>query len=151
MVRKLSLVLIVVLLTACGGKTPPPPRPTHIILEIEASGDINPNSEGRACPVSLRFYELRSISDFKSADFMALYEKDKSVLGGDLVRKQEIILQPNERKTLHLEVSDDTRAIGGFAAFRKYERGGWKGFAGVLAHETTVVHVRVGGTNLQMR
>jgi type VI secretion system protein VasD len=149
--RRLCLIMIVVLLTACGGKNPPPPKPTHIILEIEAAGDLNPNLEGRPSPLAIRFYELKSLSGFKKADFMALYEKDQGVLGGDLVQKQEVILQPNEKKTLHFEPSDDTRVIGAFAVFRKYEQARWKASVNVRPHETTVVHVSVGNTSLDMQ
>jgi len=150
--KKLCFVLIVALLAACGGKTPPPPpKPTHVILEIEASGELNPNPEGRASPLALRFYELKSLSDFNRADFIALYEKDKSVLGGDLVKKYEVIIQPNEKKTLHLETADDTKAIGAFAVFRKYEQARWKASVDVQPHETTVVHVSAGGTSLDMQ
>jgi type VI secretion system protein VasD len=149
--RKLCCILIVVLLAACGKKASPPPKPTHIIVEIEASGDLNPNSEGRASPLAVRFYELKSFSNFKKADFMALYEKDQSVLSGDLVQKHEVILQPNEKKTLHFEPSDDTRVIGAFAAFRKYEQARWKAWTNVRPHETSVVHVSAGGTSLDMQ
>jgi type VI secretion system protein VasD len=150
--RKLCFIIIVALLAACGGKAPPPPpKPTHIILEIEASGDLNPNAEGRASPLALKFYELKSFSNFKKADFMALYEKDQGVLGGDLVRKHEVILQPNEKKTLHIEPSGDTLIIGAFAAFRKYEQARWKASINVRPHETTVVRVIAAGTSLDMQ
>ena len=134
-----------------GKNPPPPPKPTHIIFEIEASGDLNPNPEGRPSPLALRIYELKSLSKFTKADFLALYEKDQSVLGGDLVRKEELILQPNEKKTLHIEPSDDTRVIGAFAAFRKYEQARWKASTNVRPHETTVVHISARGTSLEMQ
>ena len=150
--RTLCCILIVVLLAACGKKAPPPPpKPTHIIMEIEASGDLNPNADGRPSPLAVRFYELKSFSNFKKADFMALYEKDQSVLGGDLVQKHEVVLQPNEKKTLHFEPSDVTRVIGAFAAFRKYEQARWKAWTSVRPHETTVVHLSVGSSSLDMQ
>jgi type VI secretion system protein VasD len=149
--RKLCCIIIVALLAACGKKAAPPPKPTHIIVEIEASGDLNPNADGRPSPLAVRFYELKSFSNFKKADFMALYEKDQSVLGGELVQKHEVVLQPNEKKTLHFEPSDDTRVVGAFAAFRKYEQARWKAWTNVRPHETSVVHVSAGGTNLDMQ
>jgi type VI secretion system protein VasD len=149
--RKLCFLLIVALVVSCGGKAPPPPKPTHIIVEMEASGDLNPNAEGRASPLTMRIYELKSISSFKRADFISLYEKDQGVLGGDLVQKHEVILQPGEKKTLHFEPSDDTKVIGAFAAFRKYEQARWKAMVNVRPHETTVVRVSAGGTSLDMQ
>jgi type VI secretion system protein VasD len=145
------LALVQAMLVACGGQTPPPPpKPTNVILEIEASPDVNPNPGGRPSPLALRIYELKSLSGFNSADFVSLYRKDEGVLGAELVRKHELIVQPNERKTLRIEVSSDTRAIGAFAVFRNYEQAQWRGTAGIRPHETTVVQVKAGANNLTL-
>jgi type VI secretion system protein VasD len=151
--RKLFLMVIVALMTSCGGKTPPPtqPKPTHVIMDIEASGNLNPNADGQPSPLLVKFYELKSLSAFTKADFMALYDKDQAVLGSELVQKNEVILQPNEKKTLHFKPSDDTQAIGAFAVFRKYEQARWRASVNVPPHETTVVHVSVGSTSLDMQ
>lgn len=150
MFRMLCLLWAASLLGACGGKTPPPPKPTHVILDIEASDNVNPNAEGKASPLVLRVYELKSSSDFKKADFITLYSNDKGVLGSELVQKQEIIVQPGEKKTVHFVASDDTRVIGVFAAFRSYEQSKWKGFVNVRPHETMEVHVTAGDVNLSV-
>lgn len=145
-----------VLLTACGQRSPKVelnllPKPTHVILEVKALGDINPNREGRPSPLVLRLYELRSVADFGNADFVLLYDNDKSVLGPDLVRKEEIILQPNEKKTIHFEALPDTRAIGLFAVFRRYERARWRVAVPVRPGETTVVPVVIRRNDLQVQ
>ena len=80
MKKALILICIIMLVSACNPfkkkKPPPPPEPTRVVLEFEAAGDINPNSEGRASPVVLRIYRLESYSVFEDADFFSLYEKD---------------------------------------------------------------------------
>jgi type VI secretion system protein VasD len=151
--RKLCLIVIVALMTSCGGKNPPPPapKPTHLIMDIEASGNLNPNVDGQPSPLLVKFYELKSLSAFTKADFMALYDKDQGTLGSELVQKHEVILQPNEKKTLHFEPTDDTRAIGAFAVFRKYEQARWRASVNFPPHETTVVHVSVGANSLDMQ
>jgi type VI secretion system protein VasD len=150
--RKLFLVVIVALMISCGGKNPPPaPKPTHVIMEIEASGNLNPNADGQPSPLLVKFYEMKSVSAFTKSDFMALYDKDQGTLGSELVQKKEVILQPNEKKTLHFEPSDDTRAIGAFAVFRNYEQARWKASVNVPPHQTTVVRVSVGTNSLDMQ
>ncbi len=144
------LALVLAILVSCGGQTPPPPKPAIVIMDIEASAEVNPNPEGRPSPLALRVYELKSLSGFNSADFISLYRKDEGVLGAELVRKHEFTLQPNERKTLRIEASNDTRAIGVFAVFRNYEKAQWRGTAGVQPHETTVVQVKAGGDSLTL-
>ncbi len=151
--KMLCFIGMVLLLAACGGKAPKivePPRPNHVVLEIEASGNINPNPEGRPSPLTLRIYELKSLANFHNADFISLYRADESVLGATLVRKQEVVVQPNEKKTIEMDVSDDTQAIGVFAAFRSYEQARWKTSAAVLSHGATVVPLVIEGTRIDI-
>ena len=66
MKKAFILVCVIMMVSACNPfkkkKPPPPPEPTRVVLEFEAAGDINPNSEGRASPVVLRIYRLESYS-----------------------------------------------------------------------------------------
>ena len=112
MKKALLLVCVLLLVSACGlfkkDKPPPPPEPTCVALQFEAAGNINPNSEGRSFPLFLRIYQLKSYSKFEDADFFSLYEKDDEVLGKELVNKEEILLKPNERRTVFYDkVSDE--------------------------------------------
>ncbi len=115
-------------------------EPTRVVLEFEAAGDINPNGEGRASPLGVRIYQLKSYSVFEKADFFSLYDNDEQVLGGELVKKQEILLKPNEKRTVFFETEDDTQTIGllgRFHGLRKQPQ--WKAAAGVQANKTTVI------------
>ncbi|UCF94634.1 MAG: type VI secretion system lipoprotein TssJ [Desulfobacterales bacterium] len=150
------LVCVMMMLAACGffkkEKPPPPPEPTRVVLEFEAAGDINPNSEGRASPLVVRIYQLKSYSDFRDADFFALYEKDDQVLGKELVSKEEIILKPNEKRTVFFdETPDQTRTIGVLGIFRDYQQAQWKVATGVQPNKTSVIHIYVSGTGLTIR
>ncbi|MEN6437766.1 MAG: type VI secretion system lipoprotein TssJ [Syntrophobacter sp.] len=155
--KKRFLILIAFLMAACASAPPPPPppppppAPTQVILEIETFGNLNPNPAGQPSPLVLRVYALKSPSLFNSADFISLYEKDKTLLGADLIQKHEFILQPNEKKTQRLVLPDDTRAIGAFAAFRQYQQAQWRALANVRPHESIVIHVRADGNNIEIR
>ena len=155
MKKGLVLIGVMLMVTACGlfgkDKPPPPPEPTRVVLEFEAAGDINPNAEGRASPLVLRIYRLKSYSDFGDADFFSLYEKDDEVLGGELINKEEILLNPNEKRTVFFEASDDIRTVGIFGVFRAYEQGQWKAAAGVQQNKTNIINVFVSGTKLTIK
>jgi type VI secretion system protein VasD len=156
MIKKgLILICVIMLVAACNPfkkkKPPPPPEPTRVVLEFEATGDINPNSEGRASPLVLRIYRLKSYSVFEDADFFSLYEKDEEVLGGELINKEEILLNPNEKRTVFFEASDDVRTVGIFGVFRDYEQGQWKAALGVKENKTNIINVLVSGTNLTIK
>lgn len=149
------LLVVLTMLSGCGffkkKPPPPPPEPTRVVLEFETTGDINPNLEGRASPLVLRIYQLKSYSAFSKADFFSLYEKDDQLLGGDLIKKEEIILKPAEKRTIHHKIPDDTRAIGLLGAFRNYEEAEWRAIAGVHPNITNVINIHVSGIKLTVR
>jgi type VI secretion system protein VasD len=158
--RGIILLFLVLMLSGCGlfGKKeepppppPPPPEPTRVIIEFEATGDINPNSEGRPSPLYLRIYQLKGYAVFESADFFSLYDRGDEILGRDLVAKEEILLKPNEKRTVFYEVADDTGAIGLLGLFMDYENVRWKAVAGVQANKTTVIRTLVSQAGLTIR
>lgn len=157
--RGFILLCTILMLSGCGlfGKKekppppPPPPEPTRVIIEFEATGDINPNSEGRASPLYLRIYQLKAYTVFEKADFFSLYDKDDQMLARDLVAKEEILLKPNEKRTVFYEVADDTGAIGLLGLFMDYENTRWKAVAGVQPNKTTVIHIYVSKAGLAVR
>ena len=70
----------------------------------------------------IRIYELKNSAVFESADFVSLYEKDTTVLGADIVSRDEFVLKPGEIKTINKALAADTKFIAVFAAFRDLER-----------------------------
>jgi len=87
-----------------------PPVRTKTFLQGET--DLNPDSTGRASPVVLRVFLLKSDAEFSAADFFALYERDKESLGSSLLSREEYVLKPGERRELWLPVPRDTAYIG---------------------------------------
>lgn len=151
----LPLTIVLMVIWGCGlfkkDKPKPLPEPTRVVLEFETAGDINPNIAGRASPLVVRIYRLKSYSAFKDADFISLFEKDSDVLGKDLVDKEEIHLKPNEKRTVYFEAPDAIRTVGILAAFRYYDRGQWKAAAGIQQNKTNVFNVRIKGTSVQLK
>ncbi len=146
--RLCTLILMLTVLVFSCASQPPPPKPTHLILEFETGKGINPDPDGRPSPLAFRIYELKSLSHFNGADFISLYGKDTNQLGTDLVRKHELILQPNDKKTLNIEASSETKALGVFAVFRNYEQAQWKASAGIRPHETTEIQIKANGNRV---
>ena len=157
MKKGILLLCVTMLLVGCGlfkkKKAPPPPapEPTRVVLEFEAAGDINPNIKGRPSPLHIRIYQLKSYAAFGKADFFSIYENDDGVLGRELVDKQEILLQPNEKRTVFFETDDDTQAIGLLGIFRDYEHAQWKAAAGIQPHKTAVIRVSVSSAGITVR
>ena len=122
--NKLSaLLLACVVLTACASK-PPKLVPTH--AELIVSGDVNPDSAGRASPIVVRLFQLRNDGEFAAADFFALYEKEKETLGASLISREEYVLAPGESRKLDLPLASDARYIAAIAAYRDIRSAHWR-------------------------
>src|SRR6185312_12013860 len=117
------LVAVLAALTACSSK-PPKPSPTH--AQFVVSGDVNPDASGRASPVVVRLFQLRNDGEFASADFFALYDKEKETLGASLISREEYVLAPGETRTLEMPISPDARFVGALAAYRDIRAAHWR-------------------------
>lgn len=120
-----SLAAGSLLATGCA-KPPPPPVTTPVTLQLVGAADMNPDVRGRASPLALRVYALRTSSGFDNADFFALFEKDIATLGGDLIKKEEILLKPGETNTLSFVLQAEATALGILAAYRDLSRAQWR-------------------------
>jgi type VI secretion system protein VasD len=111
-----------VLLAGCA----PKPVVTTVSINLAAAADANPDARGRASPLTVRVYVLKSPGPFESADFFSLFEKDQATLGAELVQREEVLLRPGESKKLDLTLPADAKAIGVMAAFRDLDRARWR-------------------------
>ena len=127
----------------CASPPPPPPPPTILQVEINALPNVNPDARGRPSPVVLRFYELKTLAAFTSADFFALVDKDKETLGAELVARDEFQLMPGDQRRFERKVQADTRYVGVTAAFRDLERAQWRATMAVAPQRTSSVEVRL--------
>jgi len=125
----LCFILAGVMLTACGSLSPSPPgqrEPTELELLIEASERLNPDPQGRAAPILLRIYELRSADAFQEADFFALYQRDRATLGSEALVVDQFILRPGQAQMLHRQAHPETRYIGVVAGYRELPISTWR-------------------------
>ena len=93
-------------------------EPVKLNLRIEASPQTNPDEAGRPSPVKVRVYELKDSNTFTEVDFFGLNANDKSVLGADLLARDEFILKPGEVRKIERKTHPATTAIGVIAGYR---------------------------------
>jgi type VI secretion system protein VasD len=115
--------LCAVALAACGAK---PVKPTEAHAQLVVSSDANPDNSGRASPIVVRLFQLRNDGEFATADFFALYDKEKETLGASFISREEYVLNPGETRALELAVSPDARFIGALAAYRDIRSAQWR-------------------------
>jgi len=99
---------------------------TRVSLRLVAGADVNPDDAGRASPLLVRLYALKSPSVFTSADFFSLFDKDSATLGADLVQREEVSLRPGQTQTLDLQLKSDAKALGVMAAYRDLKYAHWR-------------------------
>lgn len=103
-----------------------PREQTQLDITIKADAGLNPDDKGRAAPILVRIYELKSEGTFESADYFSLNASDKAVIGGDLLVRDEFILRPGDVKVLRRKSHPDLGAIGVIAGYRELAQADWR-------------------------
>lgn len=134
------------LLVACASA----PKPTVVQVSVEALANVNPDARGRPSPVVVKFYELKSLAVFDSADFFSLFERDREILGADLVAREEFQLVPGGRRTFERTLQPDTRYLGVVAAFRDLERSVWRAAVPVVPNQTVPLAIKLDAQKVVM-
>lgn len=119
------LLGLVLLLAGCSALSPYSTQ-TRLELELTASGQLNPDINGRPSPIVLRLLELKNPVLFETADFFGLYSQAKELLAPDLVASEELELRPGERLQLKLHVKEGSRYVGVLAAYRDLPETKWR-------------------------
>jgi len=108
---------------------------TDLAVTFEVDSDINPDEDKRPSPLFVRMYQLKSPKMFNKADFINLYERDKEVLGADLVTKHKLKrFKPGESREEHFVLDENTQYIGLYAEFLSYQSSTYKLIIPVTAH-----------------
>ncbi|WP_159273685.1 type VI secretion system lipoprotein TssJ [Variovorax boronicumulans] len=134
------------LMAGCASK----PVVTPVSMTLTAGADANPDARGRASPLTVRVYALKTPGPFEGADFFSLFEKDQATLGAELVQREEMLLRPGESKKLDLTLPADAKAIGVMAAFRDLDRARWREVRAVTPGQAQVLNVTFGARQIRV-
>jgi len=144
-------VLSVLLITGCATTAKlMEPDPPKVVVRISSSTDLNPDMMGRASPIVVRVYELKSDDIFNNADFFALYEQDASILGGDMTGRDEMEIPPGENASIEKELDIEARYIGVIAAYRDLDNAVWRGSIETPLDKTTYIDVTLNKLSLSV-
>ena len=141
-----GLVVAAVGLTACASK----PVVSQIQLSVLAGADVNPDARNRPSPITVRVYALKSAAAFEAADFFSLYEKDASVLGADVVQREELLLRPGDNKPLEMKLSPDAKSLAVFAAYRDLDRARWRAVRVIEVGKAVKLQIKVAARQISI-
>ncbi|GAA6171787.1 type VI secretion system lipoprotein TssJ [Colwellia sp. KU-HH00111] len=122
----LTMLLSTMLVGALSCSTINAIIPPSTDINFNVSADINPDMNGRASPVVVKVFELSSRTIFDTQDFFTLYEKPEEILGPDLLKKDELELQPEQLKTHKMVLNKNTRYVGFVVAYRNIDSSRWR-------------------------
>lgn len=117
-----SVLVAALTLVACASK----PVVSQVKLSIAAGADVNPDARNRPSPITVRVYALKSAATFEAADFFSLFERDATVLGADVVAREELLMRPGDSKPLEMKLPPEAKALAVFAAYRDLDRARWR-------------------------
>lgn len=112
------------------------PDPTLIEAKAVASLQVNPDARKRPSPVVVRVYELKARTQFDAADFISLFERDKDLLGSELVARDEFVMRPGETKDIKRTPQPDTKFMAVLVGFRDLEKARSRAIAAVAPNTT---------------
>ena len=100
---------------------------TDLEIKFKVDADVNPDDDRKPSPLFVRMYQLKSTKMFGRANFIDLYEKDKEVLGADMISVHKLRrIKPGESRDENFVLNKDTRFIGLYAEFLRYKKSGYK-------------------------
>jgi len=100
---------------------------TDLEIKFKVDSDVNPDDDRKPSPLFVRMYQLKSTKMFSRANFIDLYEKDKEVLGADMISKQILRrIKPGESRNESFVLNKETNYIGLYAEFLQYKNSSFK-------------------------
>ena len=110
---------------------------------------INVGATGHPSPVVVRIYQLKSSTAFEAADFLSLFEREREVVGADLVDRQELDVKPGDSQTVAAkQLSADAHSIGVVTAFQNVERATWRAVVPLKLNAANKVAIRIDGATV---
>jgi len=122
----MALALLLMAFALPAQAQPVPKEHTKLDITLTAAADVNPDDQKRAAPILVRVYELKSGNTFENADYFSLHNNDKTLLGDDLLVRDEFILRPGDVRTIDRRSYPDATAIGVLAGYRDLPNANWR-------------------------
>lgn len=126
-------------------------KPSVAEMSFIVGEDVNPDVRGRPSPVIVRTYELKSTTAFNRSDFFAVFERDKEILGADLIARDEWAVTPGDHRQVLKNLQSETRYVGVIAAFRDMERGRWRAATAISLNQTNRIEIRLDRNEVNIR
>ncbi len=117
-----------------GIRKPPPELPDaqkpprNVAIKLHAGSNLNSDPAGQPLALVTRIYKLRQSAAFEQAPYDSFLDaqKEKELLGADLLEVKEVLLVPGQRYEVVEKVSKEAYFIGVVALFRAPAAQRWR-------------------------
>ena len=120
---------------------------SNIEITLKAAENVNIDGAGNPTPLTVRFYELKDIQEFRKADFASLYNNEQATIGQYIVKRDELVLKPGDEHEIERVAKRDTRYIGIVAAYNDVDNAKWRAIISIRKDGTDLV-IHLGKTGI---
>ena len=113
-------------------------------VTFEADERLNTDDRGRSLPTVIQLFQVRSIRRLEGADFAAVYQRPKEVFAEDLLRVDELTLDPGQTLTREFPREAQAKQLVAVGVFRRPAGADWR--APLMLAEVSPERCRIGGT-----
>ncbi len=131
--RPFFLVFLTSLVTACAS------TPTTLHLTLQAQPGLNPDNTGLPNPVQAHVFLLKNPDVFSNTDYFQFADKEKTVLGADLLAQRDEFMHPGQTQMLTMPIPKDTKFIGVSAAYRNIDQATWRVVTPIVGNATVTL------------
>jgi type VI secretion system protein VasD len=102
--------------------------PRTVAIKLHAADALNVDQQGRPLALVVKIYKLRQNAAFQQASYDTFLsaQKEKELLGADLLEVKEITLIPGQRYEISEKVTREAAFIGVVAQFRNPAPSRWR-------------------------
>lgn len=120
-----TLLWVLAGVAGCGAM-PEKPKAMELGTDIEVSPELNPDASGRPSPMVLAIYQLKSADGFLNKDFFSVFDPEGGALAADLIRRDQVMLQPGTNQSFDAEIDREAAFIGLVGAFSDLDQAQWR-------------------------
>lgn len=128
-------------------------KPARTIqINLHAGERLNVDANGRSLALIARIYKLKQNTAFQQTSYDTFLnpQKEKEVLGADLLEVKEVTLIPGQRYSVEEKVSREAYFIGVVALFRSPANQAWRATFSTSGVEKTGITVGLHGCALSI-
>ena len=96
------------------------------VVELKANNEVNPNASGKASPIKVTVFELKTTNAFDTADYFALMKDPRAVLGDQMLEVNSRILSPGKTEEIKASGNTQAKALGIVASYRDLNNSQWR-------------------------